>query len=292
VRAALIVATVLAALVLLLRRTIVLAAAALVIVGWSLTGEVNASNKSLDIGQALVDTQPRPLDWIDRATGGAPAVYVGQAKLRTPEILSLAFWNDSVERLVTLGGEPVYGLIFETHASRDGRLSDPARADYVVSDEEVEIAETNPHVPLGHDVQRAKRWRLQRVDGPVRVDAFESGIWQDGWQEERSAYTRFGPPAGPHYVHVGLSQKNWCGPDPHSQAEVRVVDLRRKRTTVVRRVALKSCVKRPFGATVPVPRPPFDVRTTIAPTFVPHELIPSYADTRHLGAQVTYKYLP
>ena len=96
VRAALIVATVLAALVLLLRRTIVLAAAALVIVGWSLTGEVNASNKSLDIGQALVDTQPRPRDWIDRATGGAPAVYVGQAKLRTPEILSLAFWNDSV----------------------------------------------------------------------------------------------------------------------------------------------------------------------------------------------------
>ena len=114
VRAALIVATVLAALVLLLRRTIVLAAAALVIVGWSLTGEVNASNKSLDIGRALVDTQPRPLDWIDRATGGAAAVYVGQAKLRTPEILSLAFWNDSLGRLVTLGGEPVYGLIFET----------------------------------------------------------------------------------------------------------------------------------------------------------------------------------
>ncbi len=95
VRAALIVATVLAALVLLLRRTIVLAAAALVIVGWSLTGEVNASNKSLDIGRALVDAQPRPLDWIDRATHGAPAVYVGQAKLRAPEILSLAFWNDS-----------------------------------------------------------------------------------------------------------------------------------------------------------------------------------------------------
>ena len=95
VRAALIVATVLAAAGSAPARMAVFVAAALVVVGWSPTGEVNASNKSLDIGQALVDTQPRPLDWIDRATNGAPAVYVGQAKLRTPEILSLAFWNDS-----------------------------------------------------------------------------------------------------------------------------------------------------------------------------------------------------
>ena len=285
VRAALIVATVLAALVLLLRRTIVLAVAALVIVGWGLTGEVNASNKSLDIGRALVDTQPRPLDWIDRATRGASAVYVGQAKLRAPEILSLAFWNDSLSRLVTLGGEPVYGLIFETKVeSADGRLTDPPRADYVVSDEEVEVA--------GQRVASGKRWNLERVDGPVRANAFETGIWQDGWQEERSAYTRFGPPAPPHYVHVGLTQEGWCGPDPHSHAEVRVVDLTRQRTTLVRRVALEPCVKNPMGVTVPVPRPPFAVRTLVAPTFVPHELVPDFADTRHLGAVVKYRYLP
>ena len=289
VRAALIVATVLAALVLLLRRTIVLAAAALVIVGWSLTGEVNASNKSLDIGRALVDTQPRPLDWIDRATGGAPAVYVGQAKLRTPEILSLAFWNDSVDRLVTLGGEPVYGLIFKTEiASAEGRLSDPARADYVVSDEEVEVA--SQRVP-GQRVQRAKRWNLQRVDGPLRVNAFEAGIWQDGWQEERSAYTRFGPPAPSHHVRVGLSQKGWCGPDPHSVALVRVVELARQRTTAVRRVPLQAC-HGGTGITVPVPHPPFAVRTLVAPTFVPADLDPSSVDMRHLGARVTYRYLP
>ena len=97
VRAALIVATLLSAAVLLLRRMAVFVAAGVVVVGWSLTGEVNASNKSLAIGQALVDTQPQPLDWIDRATHGAPTTYVGQSRLRTPEILSLAFWNDSVE---------------------------------------------------------------------------------------------------------------------------------------------------------------------------------------------------
>ena len=283
VRAVLIVATVLAALVLLLRRTIVLAAAALVIVGWSLTGEVNASNKSLDIGRALVDTQPRPLDWIDRATGGAPAVYVGQAKLRPPEILSLAFWNQSLDRLVTLGGEPVYGLIFETKiASANGRLTDPARADYVVSDEEVGV--------VGQRVASRKRWNLERVDGPVRVNDFEAGIWQDGWMEESSAYTRFGPRRGPGHVRVDLSQKAGCGTAPYSHPVVRVVELARQRVTAVRRLTLKAC--HADSVTVPVPPPPFAVRTRIAPTFVPAELFPNSTDTRHLGAVVNYKYLP
>lgn len=283
VRAALIVATVLAAGVLLLRSTIALAAAALVVVGWSLTGEVNASNKSLDIGQALVDTQPRPLDWIDRATHGQPATYVGQAKLRTPEILSLAFWNPSLGRLVTLGGEPVYGLIFETHASRDGRLSDPSHADYVVSDQEVEVA--------GQHLQKAKRWNLERVDGPVRLNAFEAGIWQDGWQEEMSAYTRFTPKEGrAARVSVYLSQKFGCGPKPFSNVEIRVVELASQRVTARRTPLLFRC--RASSVTVPVPPPPFAVRTTIATTFVPAEVYPGNTDTRHLGAIVTYKYLP
>ena len=277
VRAALIVATVLAALVLLLRRTIVLATAALVIVGWSLTGEVNASNKSLDIGRALVDAQPRPLDWIDRATRGAPAVYVGQAKLRAPEILSLAFWNDSLQRLVTLGGEPVFGLIFETKVeSADGRLSDPARADYVVSDKEVDVA--------GQRVASGKRWNLERVEGPVRANAFETGIWQDGWQEETSAYTRFSGIRSGH-VRVALSQRNGCDPAAHPRAEVRVVELARQQGVAVRRVAFPACQS--TTVTVPVPRPPFAVRTRVTPTFVPRS-----RDLRHLGAQVTYTYSP
>ena len=125
-RGILIVATILAAAVLLLRRTVVFVAAAVVVVGWSLSGEVNASNKSVAIARPLIASQARPLNWIDRATNGEPAAYVGQANLRAPEILSLAFWNQSIDRMVTLGGEAVYVLIFETHiASRDGRLSDP-----------------------------------------------------------------------------------------------------------------------------------------------------------------------
>ena len=237
----------------------VFVAAGVVVVGWSLTGEVNASNKSLAIGQALVDTQPQPLDWIDRATHGAPTTYVGQSRLRTPEILSLAFWNDSVDRMVTLGGEPIFGLIFETKiASADGRLSDPEHADFVVSDDEVDVA--------GLPVASAKRWNLERVDGPVRVNAFEAGIWQDGWQEETSAYTRFNGIRSGH-VRVALSQQNGCDPAAHPRAEVRVVELARQRGVAVRRVAFPACQS--TTVTVPVPRPPFAVRTRVTPTSRP-----------------------
>jgi hypothetical protein len=258
----------------------VIVAPAVVVVAWSVTGEVNASNRSLDIGQALVDTQPRPLDWIDQATGGADTVYVGQALLRSPEILSLGFWNQSLRRLVTLGGAPVYGLIFETRASADGRLSDPARAEYVVSDQEVDVA--------GERVASAKRWRLARVDGPVDVNAFETGIWQDGWQEETSSYTRLKGGFRGGRVRVTLSR---CSPDPSAKAEVRMVPLARQSGGVVRRAVLRPCIKEPVVVTVPVPRAPFAVRTSITPTFVPAAVSGS-ADTRHLGALVTYKYLP
>jgi hypothetical protein len=128
------------------------------------------------------------------------------------------------------------------------------------------------------------------VDGPVRVNAFDTGIWQDGWMEGTSAYTRFGPRGGPGRVRVALSQQGWCGPDPHSRAQVRVVELARQRVTAIRRADLQACKQTPVTVTVPVPSPPFAVRTRIAPTFVPHELDPSLPDTRHLGAVVTYRY--
>lgn len=282
VRAALIVGTIAAGAVLLLRRWEVVAAVAVLVVGWSLTGEVNASNRSLEIGDALVATQPRPLDWIDQTITG-PAVYVGQAKLRPPEILSLAFWNTSLTRLVTLGGEPVYGLIFETKVDNlEGRLTDPEQAEFVVSDQEVEVA--------GQRVRHAKRWNLERVHGPVRVSAYESGIWQDGWQEEESWYTRYAPMVGfPHkHVVVGLSQKFGCDPASHPQAEISVRALAVRTVTARRTIALHACGN--VSATVPVPTPPFRVTVRIAPTFVPAELGDS-ADTRHLGAIVTYGYV-
>ena len=43
---------------------------------------------------------------------------------------------------------------------------------------------------------------------------------------------------------------------------------------------------------MPVPPPPFAVRTRITPTFVPADLYPGSTDTRHLSAMVKYTYLP
>ncbi len=225
VRAALIVATILAALILLLRRTVVLAAVALVIVGWSLTGEVNASNKSLDVGRNLIASQPRPLDWIDRATHGAPAVYVGQAKLRGPEILSLGFWNDSLDRLVTLGGETVYGLIFKTKiASREGRLSDPrlARLRRVGRGGGGRETASRAQEALESPARRRTGAR-ERLRGRHLAGRLEGGA-------ERIYPLR--PPGGPSgQMRVGLSQKWGCDPASHPLAMIRVVELARQRVT-------------------------------------------------------------
>jgi hypothetical protein len=43
---------------------------------------------------------------------------------------------------------------------------------------------------------------------------------------------------------------------------------------------------------IPTPRPPFRVRVTVDPTFVPQELDPRLSDRRQLGAKVGYRFEP
>ena len=43
---------------------------------------------------------------------------------------------------------------------------------------------------------------------------------------------------------------------------------------------------------LPTPGPRFRVEVTIDPTFVPQELSPNVFDNRHLGALVSYEFLP
>jgi hypothetical protein len=43
---------------------------------------------------------------------------------------------------------------------------------------------------------------------------------------------------------------------------------------------------------IPTPPPPFRVRVTIDPTFVPHDLDARLSDRRQLGAKVSYAFEP
>src|SRR5205085_1061279 len=56
----------------------VLVAAALFVLAWNLTGQMAAASASRNFSDELLHNYPRPLDWLDRADHGRPAMYLGQ----------------------------------------------------------------------------------------------------------------------------------------------------------------------------------------------------------------------
>jgi hypothetical protein len=270
-------------------RGAVFALAGMVTVGWSITGEVNASNASHAIGRGLVASQPRPLDWIERATAGRPTTYVGQPVLRAPEILSLAFWNPSVTRMLTVHGTPVFGLIdIARIRSMDGLLATRDSTPFVVADREVQID--------GRWIARAKRWDLYRVHGPPRLRSFEAGVWQDGWMESESSYDRFSPAHARGLIRIFLSQQSWRGPDVGTRARIVVGPLVYadgalvlSRITAIREVRVRAG-RNGVSIALTTPPPPFGVRVRASPTFVPARLVRTSPDRRHLGAQIAYRF--
>ena len=275
-----------------LARDVVLSATSIVVVGWGLTCEIYASNMSREIGHGLVVAQPRPLDWIDRATNGRPALYLGEGGLRAPEIFSLGFWNRSLTRSWGVQTSPDPGVIPTSRVvSVDGSLSLQPRAHYVVADRQIEIA--------GDRIADGKRWSVYRIGGRLRLRAFQAGFWEDGWIGSTSSYTRFsaeeGDPTG--HIRVWLSLRAWCGPDLSTEARVVVGTLAHRSAglsiahiTRVWRTAIHPC--RVVSATLPAPPPPFRVEVHVAPTFVPAKLDPASLDKRQLGAQVAYRFTP
>jgi hypothetical protein len=274
-----------------LARNAVLSATAIVVVGWGLTCEIYASNRSREIGDGLARAQPRPFDWIDRATNGRPAIYLGEEGLRAPEIYSLGFWNRALTRSWGVQTTPYPGVIPAARiVSVDGSLSLQPRARYVVADRQIEVA--------GDRIAHGKRWNVYRVGSRLRLRAFQAGLLEDGWSGRTSSYTRFsaeGKRSG--HVRVWLSLRGWCGPDVGSKARVVVGTLAHgdaglsiAHVTNTWRAAIHPC--RIVSATLPTPPPPFRVEVHVAPTFVPAKLNPASLDTRQLGAQVAYRFTP
>ena len=84
-------------------RAIAIAAVVLTL-GWNVTGEVNAARGSTAFADQLMANLPQPPTWVDRETGGKPALYFGQ-KITDPNGLwLLEFWNRSIQRVWSLDG--------------------------------------------------------------------------------------------------------------------------------------------------------------------------------------------
>lgn len=274
------------------------AASALVgvlVIGWCLTAEIAAADGSRRAADAYLAELPKPLDWLDRATGGAPALYIGQQVTNANPANLLEFWNRSVQRVYSLDGTaPGPGpTVTPNLASKFGTLEADPGYDWVVTDPGIRL--------VGRVVERKRNgWLLYRIAPPLRLEQSVSGIFGDGWLGSRreativkGTYSRFATPenrAGTIFVTVSRTGGDSGIP---GRVLIRVGTLALgdefhgaiDRLTEERGWVVKSGLSRTFA--IPTPRPPFQVEVTVSPPFVP-----SAGDLRWLGAQVSFDWKP
>ena len=182
-------------------------------IGWTVKAQTVAAKYSNDFSALFFDSLPKPLGWIDDATGDEPAVYIGQ-KIADPNgVWSMEFWNRNVKRVWSLDGTaPGPGPVLTPDlVSTDGRLADDAGYPYAVVDNGLSI--------VGTTVAERGNLRLVRIDPPLRVKESLGGVFNDGWigsvkptDTVVADYSRFDAPAKPGTVYVTLSRKAFCGP--------------------------------------------------------------------------------
>ena len=140
--------------------------------------------------------------------------------------------------------------------------------------------------------------QLWRVESPARFRNAQTGIYPDGWMSERATFSQYAPENGESrgFSKVVVSRQGACGSIPTADVTVRigpvaVVDKQPGfgRVDTVERRKLEPCglVQIVTRATVP-----YHVEVTVSPTFVPAEVDSSSGDTRELGAQVGFDFLP
>ena len=265
------------------------------VIGWGLTGEIAAADGSRGAADAYLAELPQPVDWLDRATGGAPALYIGQQVTNTNPANLLEFWNRSLRRVYSLDGTaPGPGpTVTPNLASKFGTLEADPGYEYVVTDANIRL--------VGTVIERKSNgWLLYRIAPPLRLEQSVSGIFGDGWlgarREEtivKGTYSRFATPqnrAGTIFVSVSRTGGDSGTP---GRVLIRVGTLALgdefhgaiDRLTAERGWVVKSGLSRTFA--IPTPRPPFQVEVTVSPPFVP-----SAGDLRWLGAQVSFDWEP
>jgi hypothetical protein len=276
------------------------------VVTWNLTAEISFASASNRASDRFEENLRAPFTWVDDVTHGAPTLYIGQQMADQNGEWLTEFWNRSIKAVWSLDGTAQGPGPFLTP---DPRLSDGALCSrnrcgnwgypYVVEEEGVEVVGKTVATHLHRAGGGLEKWRLVKIDPPLRLGGAVTDVYPDGWMGSFSSYTRYatednragrvrvvlsGPPQGAQETtgHATVA----IGPvvigddnQPHlgKPTEVRRFELRSKQQKVV-----------PFRA----PGPRFRVEVTITPTFVPKELSPDQSDNRHLGAQVRYVFLP
>jgi hypothetical protein len=277
-----------------------LVVSALFVLAWNVTGQMAAASASRNFSDELLRNYPRPLNWLDRADGGKPAMYLGQQITDANGLWLLEFWNKSLHYVWSLDGtaKGPGPTLSPDLLSLDGRITEAPGIRYVVVDPGIDLVGQQVTSAEHRGGGAAQDWRLYRIAPPLRLVDAVSGIYADGWAGKQSAYSRYRTPGGrPGYVTVNVSRAAWNGPSPTGHVTIRVGPLRIKdkqpalaSTTQIRRWKIESGLERSF--VIPTPKPPFRVEVLIAPPFVPAHYDPRSSELREFGAQVSFSYQP
>jgi hypothetical protein len=267
--------------------------AAVLSIGWATWAETVASKYSNDFADLFLNGLPKPLDWVDQATGGKPAVYIGQKIADPNAIWSLEFWNRDVRKVWSLDGTaPGPGpILTPSLLAKDGRLLSDPGYEYAVIDKDLSLD--------GTTVRDQGLMRLVRISEPLRLRESFAGVFQDGWIGSMTGvpsvvahYNLFDAPKKPGTVFVTLSRKGFCGPKApgHVLIQVGTIALNQQREGVLGRVTqqraweVDSCAERTFP--IETPGGPFHVKVSVTPPFQPNALDPGNFERRYFGAQL------
>ena len=300
VERALIVVALVSAAVLLARSLIrsrvaglVLAVVAVCLVAtWSLTTEIYAARGLNTFSERLYGSTPRPVDWVDRATGGEPAMFLGQQINDHNQIWLLEFWNYAIRKVWSLDGTASVPSLSPDLAAPDGTMSPDPGVKWVVTGNGVEVVGKRVGEPRGN-------LSLYRVTPPARFKYAQTGVSDDSWMGERATFARYAGEDGvtQGLAEIVLSRQGACSTAlPPATVRVRVgtVVVKDKQPAMGRVYGeqerkLLPCGIEPF--LVPA-RVPYYVEVSVSPTFVPKDIDPGSGDVRNLGAQVSFAFKP
>ena len=284
----------------------VLALVALLLLVWGIAGQMSAASASNTFSEEISADIDPPFDWIDRATGGAPTLYLGQRLTDYNGIWQMEFWNRSLKHVWSTDGSapgPGPTLSPDLVNAATGEITQPPTAvEYVVVDPGIDIVGTPVESHAHYAAGTKTFWRLVKIVPPLRLQNSTRGVTQDGWASDQTDYTQFSTPGNrPGFAVVRVHRLGWGGKD---DAEGRLPrrDPRRRarpqgqaaRARACHRIAARSrstgsrtarscCGRRLLRSTSTSGSTPRSSRAKIDPRD---------PDTRELGAQVGYSFSP
>jgi hypothetical protein len=273
-----------------LRRVGAAAAAllAVAVVGWNLTGEIAAANASNSFSDSIRGVLPTPPDWIDRTTGRARTMFIGQSLGGSNAFWSLEFWNQSIEDVWSVDATaPGPGLVrTPNYLDLTGAVDPQLPLDWIVATPGVD--------PVGTPQQTAGGLRLFHVQHPIRIADAEGLVSPDAaWMSTNAWYYRF-TSAGtkPGFAVVSLSRAAACGDYAPSRITIKLSRLQLDKNS--QPVAGRLLAVR----TVTIHSKPCDTKVIRLPARTPYRIDvsavgtfqPSQYDLRQLSAQITFGF--